>query len=54
MHLPVKRVEIHTGKQKYGTVGGASIRNSGDTQENATARIYENKDTLKHSSATGT
>ena len=41
MHLPVKRVEIHTGKQKYGTSGGASIRNSGDTHENDTARKYD-------------
>ena len=41
MHLPVKRVEIHTGKQKYGTVGSASIRNSGDTLENDTARKYD-------------
>ena len=41
MHLPVKRVEIHTGKQKYGTAGGASIRNSGDTHENDTARKYD-------------
>ena len=41
MHLPVKRVEIHTGKQKYGTAGGASIRSSGDTHENDTARIYD-------------
>ena len=41
MHLPVKRVENHTGKQKYGTAGGASIRNSGDTHENDTARKYD-------------
>ena len=41
MHLPVKSVEIHTGKQKYGTVGGASIRNSGDTHENDTGRKYD-------------
>ena len=41
MHLPVKRVEIHTGKQKYETAGGASIRNSGDTHENDTGRIYD-------------
>ena len=41
MHLPVKRVEIHAGKQKYGTAGGASIRDSGDTHENDTARIYD-------------
>ena len=41
MHLPVKRVEINTGKQKYGTAGSASIRNSGDTHENDTAREYD-------------
>ena len=41
MHLPVKRVEIHTGNQEYGTAGGASIRNSGDTLENDTARKYD-------------
>ena len=41
INLPVKRVEIHTGKQKYGTAGGASIRNSGDTLENDTARKYD-------------
>ena len=41
MQFPVKRVEIHTGKQKYGTVRCASIRNSGDTQENDTARKYD-------------
>ena len=41
MHLPVKRVEIHTGKQKYGTAGSASIRNSRDTHENDTARKYD-------------
>ncbi len=41
MHLPVKRVEIHTGKQKYGTAGGASTCNSGDTLENDTARKYD-------------
>ena len=41
MHLPVKRVEIHTGNQKYGTAGGASIRNSGDALENDTARKYD-------------
>ena len=41
MHLPVKRVEINTGKQKYGTAGGASISNSGDTHENDTAGIYD-------------
>ncbi len=41
MHLLVKMVEIHTGKQKYGTAGGASIRNSGDTHKNDTARKYD-------------
>ena len=41
MNSPVKRVENHTGKQKYGNAGGASIRNSGDTQENDTARKYD-------------
>ena len=41
MQFPIKRVEIHTGKQKYGTAGGASIRNSGDTHENDTARKYD-------------
>ena len=38
MHSPVKRGEIHTGNQKYGTAGSASIRNSGDTHENDKAR----------------
>ena len=41
MNSPVKRVENHTGKQKYGTAGGASIRNSGDTHKNDTARNYD-------------
>ena len=41
MHLPVKRVEKLTGKQKYGTARCASIRNSGDTHENDTARKYD-------------
>ena len=41
MHLPVKRVESHAGKQEYGTAGSASIRNSGDTHENDTARKYD-------------
>ena len=41
MHLPVKRVEKLTGKQKYGTAGSASIHNSGDTHENNTARKYD-------------
>ena len=38
MNLPVKRVEKHIGKQKYGTGGSASIRNSGDVYENHTAK----------------
>ena len=38
MHLPVKRVEIHAGKQKYGTAGSTPIRNSVDDYENHTAR----------------
>ena len=54
MHLPVKRIEIHTGKQKYGTAGGASIRNSGDAYEKHSEIRRQNKDKLKHSSATGT
>ena len=33
MNLPVKRVEIHTGKQKYGTGGSTSTCNSGDAYE---------------------
>ena len=41
MHSPVKRGEIHTGNQKYGTAGSASTCNSGDTHENDTARIYD-------------
>ena len=41
MNSPVKRGENHTGKQKYGTAGSASIRNSGDTHENDTARKYD-------------
>ncbi|GEM_PF-1810022 len=41
MHLPVKRVEKLTGKQKYGTTSGASISASGDTHENDTARKYD-------------
>ena len=41
MNSPVKRVEKLTGKQKYGTAGGASIRNSGDTHKNDTARNYD-------------
>ena len=40
MNSPVKRVEKLTGKQKYGTAGGASIRDSGDTHENDTGRKY--------------
>ena len=47
MNSPVKRVEKHIGKQKcgtdgrkekYGTGGSASIRNSGDVYENRTAK----------------
>ncbi len=41
MHLPDKRVEKFPGKQKYGTAGGASIRDSGDTHENETTRKYD-------------
>ena len=41
INLPVKRVEKFPGKQKYGTAGGASIRDSGDTHENETARKYD-------------
>ena len=41
MHLPVKRVEKLTGKQKNGTAGCASIRNSGDTHETDTGRKYD-------------
>ena len=41
MYLPVKRVEKFPGKQKYGTARCASIRNSGDTHENDTARKYD-------------
>ena len=41
MNTPVKRVEKLTGKQKYGTAGSASIRDSGDTHENDTARKYD-------------
>ena len=44
MHLPVKRVEKLTGKQKYGTAGGASIRNSGDTHEKHSEIRRQNKD----------
>ena len=54
MHLPVKRVEKFPGKQKYGTAGGASIRNSGDAYEKHSEIRRQNKDTLKHGSATGT
>ena len=53
MHLPVKRVEKFPGKQKYGTAG-ASIRNSGDAYEKHSEIRRQNKDTLKHGSATGT
>ena len=54
MHLPVKSVEIQTGKQTYGTASGASIRNSGDAYEKHSEIRRQNKDKLKHSSATGT
>ncbi len=54
MHVPVKRVEIHTAKQKYGTAGGASTCNSGDAYEKHSEIRRQNKDTLKHGSATGT
>ena len=54
MNSPVKRVENNTGKQKYGTAGGASIRNSEDTYEKHSEIRRQNKDKLKHSSATGT
>ena len=54
MDLPVKRVEIHTGKQMYGNAGGASIRNSGDTYEKHSEIRRQNKDKLKDSSDTGT
>ena len=54
MHLPVKRVEIHTGKQKYGTAGSASTCNSSDAYEKHSEIRRQNKDTLKHGSATGT
>ncbi len=54
MHLPVKRVEIHTEKQKYGNAGSASTCNSGDAYEKHSEIRRQNKDTLKHSSATGT
>ena len=54
MNSPVKRVEIHTGKQKYGTAGGASKCNSGDAYEKHSEIRRQNKDKLKHSSPTGT
>ncbi len=54
MHLPAKRVEIHTGKQMYGTAGGASTYNSGDANENHSEIRRQNKDKLKDSSDTGT
>ena len=38
MYLLVKRVEIHTGKQKYRTAGSTPIRSSVDDYENHTAR----------------
>ena len=54
MNSPVKRVEILAGKQKYGTAGGASIRDSGDAYEKHSEIRRQNKDKLKHSSATWT
>ena len=54
MHLPVKRVEIHTGKQKYGTAGSASTCNSGDAYKKHSEIRRQNKYKLKHSSAIGT
>ena len=54
MNSPVKRVEIHTGNQKYGTAGSASTCNSGDAYEKHSEIRRQNKDTLKHSSAKGT
>ena len=54
MNSPVKRVEIHTGNQKYGTAGGASTCNSGDAYEKHNEIRRQNKDKLKHSSASGT
>ena len=54
MHLPVKRVEKLTGKQKYGTAGSASTCNSGDAYEKHSEIRRQNKDKLKHSSAAGT
>ena len=54
IHLPVKRVEIHTGKQKYGTGGSASTCNSGDAYEKHSEIRRQNKDRIKHSSVTGT
>ena len=53
-HRPVKRVEKLTGKQKYGTAGGASTCNSGDAYEKHSEIRRQNKDKLKHSSAIGT
>ena len=54
MNSPVKRVEIHAGKQKYGTAGGASTCNAGDAYEKHSEIRRQNKDKLKHSSVTGT
>ena len=54
LYRSAKRVEIHAGKQKYGTAGGASTCNSGDAYEKHSEIRRQNKDTLKHSSATGT
>ena len=33
MNRPVKKVENHTYNLKYGTIGNASIRNSGDAHD---------------------
>ena len=54
MNSPVKRVEIHAGKQKYGTAGGASTCNAGDAYKKHSEIRRQNKDKLKHSSVTGT
>ena len=54
MHLPVKMVEKLTGKQKFGTAGGASRCNSSDAYEKHGEIRRQNKDKLKHSSATWT
>ena len=54
MISPVKRVEIQAGKQKYGTAGSASRCKSSDAYEKHSEIRRQNKDKLKHSSATGT